>query len=238
MAHSEHLTVRELGLTDYDDALRRQLGFVERVRAQTSGDTLLLTEHRPVVTAGRASESRDVPADGVLEAKSIALRQASRGGQVTYHGPGQLVGYPIVDLRRLGRDLHAYVEGLESALIRALRALGVEGRSRTGLRGVWVDDRKIASIGVAVRRWISYHGFALNVDCDLTPFDLITPCGLPGVQMTSLADELAREIDPCRVKRAVVDALATQFGYDAVSGAPAGSGSDTSRTVRLQSQTP
>ena len=131
MAHGNQLTVCELGLTDYDDALRRQLGLVEGVRAGRSGDTLLLTEHEPVITVGRAAMPDDAPPGGVLEAGAIAVREASRGGQVTYHGPGQLVGYPIVDLRELGRDLHAYVESLEAALIGALTQSGLTSTAKS-----------------------------------------------------------------------------------------------------------
>jgi len=139
--------------------------------------------------------------------------ETGRGGDVTWHGPGQLVGYPIVDLDRRGRDLHRYLRDLEEVLIRVLAAFGVPGRRESGRTGVWVGPAKIASIGIAVRRWIAWHGFALNVAPDLSGFAAIVPCGLSGVRMTSLAEQLAPDPPPApeRVQQQVIEAFAAVF---------------------------
>lgn len=160
-----------------------------------------------------------MPDTETLDRAGIELHEITRGGKVTYHGPGQLVGYPILDLRGLfdGRpDLHAYIQGIETVLVQALQDLGIPAQSREGLRGVWVQSRKIASIGVAVRGWVSYHGFALNVCNDLSPFRLIEPCGLPDVEMTSMSVELGREVTVAEAAEAVVGRFAKHFGMTAL----------------------
>jgi lipoate-protein ligase B len=207
------LCVELLGRTGYVEALALQTARVRERRLGTRGDCLLLTEHDPVVTVGRATGASEAPDAVALRAARIALHEASRGGKVTYHGPGQLVGYPIVDLRPRGKDLHRFVECLQAALIRALREMGVAATSCDGLRGVWVDGRKIASIGVAVRGWVTYHGFALNVCGDLSAFDLICPCGIMGVRMTSIAEELPSAPAWNQVQGMVVEAVVAEFGY-------------------------
>ena len=239
-AGDNQLSVLCLGRTKYDEALKWQLDLVEWRREGAIGDTLILTEHEPVVTLGRASEPEDTPDPRVLARHGIAVCEASRGGKATYHGPGQLVGYPIVDLRARGEDctggvrapalhvdlragggdLHRYVGDLEAALIGALARLGIEAQSRPGLRGVWVGSRKIASIGVAVRRWVAYHGFALNVDCDLEPFRLFAPCGIKDLEMTTVAEVLGREIDWNLLEAGVVEELVAQLGYEATAPHP------------------
>lgn len=213
------LTVVDLGRTRYAQALARQTELLALRRRDCVGDTLLLTEHEPVVTLGRSTEEPGMPDAEALERAGIELHEATRGGKVTYHGPGQLVGYPILDLRALfdGRpDLHRFVQGIETVLVQALQDLGIPAQSREGLRGVWVQCRKIASIGVAVRGWVSYHGFALNVCNDLSPFRLIEPCGLPDVEMTSMSVELGREVAVGEVAGAVVDRFAEHFGMTAL----------------------
>ncbi len=186
------LDCRWLGRIAYAPALARQDALVEsKIRdPQGTPDTLLLLEHDPIYTIGRTSDRSSL---GLLAAElPHPVQTTNRGGQATYHGPGQLVGYPILDLSRRGRDLHRYLRALEEILIEAMARHGVAGRRMEGLTGVWAaEGRKIASIGVGVRRWVSQHGFALNVQGGeaLTPFRAITPCGLADVTMTSLETE-------------------------------------------------
>jgi lipoate-protein ligase B len=199
---------------EYGRALAWQLEFVRWRRAGRIGDCVLLLEHEPVVTVGRGAEDSDRVPRELLLAHGIAVYESSRGGQATYHGPGQLVGYPIIHLRERDRglDLHAYLDDLERALVLGLARLGVEARRRAGLRGVWVGERKIASIGVAVRGWVTYHGFALNVCNDLAAFRLIVPCGLPDVEMTSVARETGRPVTLHAASAAVLLGLGEVWG--------------------------
>lgn len=186
------LVIRWLGRVPYAEALAQQEQLVARKAADpTAPDELLLLEHEPVYTIGRTPDQSSLREAGALPHPVI---QTNRGGQATYHGPGQLVGYPILDLRVRGQDLHRHLRALEEVLILALRDYGIEAVRCEGLTGVWVGERKIASIGVGVRRWISMHGFALNVGPDLSAFAAITPCGIAGVEMTSLSRELGREV--------------------------------------------
>jgi lipoyl(octanoyl) transferase len=176
----------------YEQGLRLQEQHVDAILAGTGSDTILLLEHEPVYTIGRLRDQ-----SSLRDAASLPypVFETNRGGQATYHGPGQLVGYPILDLNPRGRNLHAHLRSLEEALIRACVDFGVQAGRREGLTGVWVENRKLASIGVGVRKWISMHGFAINVsNQSLPPFFAITPCGLDGVSMTSLATEAGREI--------------------------------------------
>jgi lipoyl(octanoyl) transferase len=192
------LEVRELGRVGYGDALKLQDELVAARRRGEGADTLLLLEHPPVVTLGRSAHGEHLlVAEDVLAARGVELFEVARGGDVTYHAPGQLVGYPIVDLgARDARDVHAWLRTLEEILGAALAELGVPWRRVPGWTGVFVDTpenvrpRKIASIGVGVRGWVTLHGFALNVDLDLAGFDAIVPCGLSAVEMTSIAREL------------------------------------------------
>lgn len=182
------MTHRWLGTdVSYEDALRLQEDLVAQNQANDGSNTLLQLEHSPVYTIGR---TRDQSSLGDLTHLPFPVVEINRGGQATFHGPGQLVGYPIVDLREQGRDLHRYLRVLEEVLLTTLQHFGVTAQRRDGLTGVWVEDRKIASIGVGVRKWIAMHGFALNVtpEC-LGGFQAITPCGLDGVSMTCLHDE-------------------------------------------------
>ena len=179
-------------LIDYQDGLRLQERAVAAILDGTGGESVLLLEHRPVYTIGRLRDQSSLGDAGTLP---HPVYETNRGGQATYHGPGQLVGYPILDLSSRGRDLHLHLRGIEDALIRACAAFGVAAGRRENLTGVWVANRKLASIGVGVRKWVSMHGFALNIthEC-LPPFLAITPCGLDGVTMTSLAAEAGRAI--------------------------------------------
>jgi lipoyl(octanoyl) transferase len=179
------LAIGRPGVVDYALASALQERLVAERGAQAD-DVLLLLEHPPVYTLGRGADPTFL---GEAAGGVVAIVRSSRGGQVTYHGPGQLVGYPILDLRRHRCDVRWYVAQLEGVLIAVLARFGIEAERRAGAPGVWTDGRKIASIGVAIRRWVTWHGFALNVGPDLTPFERITPCGISGVRMTSLARE-------------------------------------------------
>ena len=184
---NEQLLTRWLGRIDYGRALAMQDDLVARKHADHSlDDELLLLEHEPVYTIGRTPDQSSLRGAAHLPHPLFPI---NRGGQATYHGPGQLVGYPIVDLRRCGQDLHRYLRWIEDGLIGLLDSLGVDAQTRSGLTGVWLDDRKIASIGVGVRHWITMHGFALNVCGDLSAFDHIVPCGIANVTMTSIEKE-------------------------------------------------
>ena len=235
------LAVADLGVVPYAVALERQRALAEdRLAGRLDHDTLLLLEHPPVVTLGRGTQAGSLPvAPELLRRRGIDVFEIERGGDVTYHGPGQLVGYPILDLAADGlrRDLHWFLRQLEAALVDALAALGLPAGRRDGYTGVWTADgaRKIASIGIHVRQWVTWHGFALNVTTDLSPFDLIVPCGIPGVVMTSVAMELEARthgrtqaaVPPPgkagaapprdlmrRTRDAVVAAFVRTFGYD------------------------
>ena len=181
------MITRWLGRLAYAEALALQEKLVaEKIADPATPDTQLLLEHEPVYTIGRTpdrSSLRDVAA------LPHPLIVTGRGGQATYHGPGQLIGYPILDLKTRGQDLHRYLRALEKMLITVCAHYGVAGQRREGLTGVWVGEKKIASIGIGVRRWVSLHGFALNVGGDLAPYRAITPCGIGGVEMTSLERE-------------------------------------------------
>jgi len=196
------------GLMAYRDAQAHQEILVGQ-RPHWSYDLLILLEHPPVIPFGRNTKQGHLlwPAE-TLQAAGIECAASQRGGDITLHSPGQLVGYPIVDLNHFHRDLHRYLRLLEMVLIRTLADYGLEGESIPGKTGVWVEARKIASIGLAVRRWISYHGFALNIDNDLAAFDAIVPCGLPGVTVTSMSRELGRPVD----KNSVAEAVIHHFG--------------------------
>ena len=184
--------VIQAGRVPYDEALAWQRGLAqERIAGRLAHDVLLLLEHPPVITLGRSSHAEHVLAP---DAEGIAVFEIERGGDVTYHGPGQLVGYPILDLTHHRQDLHWYLRTLEQALIDALAQLGIPAERNPGYTGVWTSagKRKIASIGVHVKQWVTWHGFALNVTTDLSGFDRIVPCGISGVEMTSIEREGGR----------------------------------------------
>ncbi len=179
-------------LVTYQDGLRLQQQHVDAILAGDGAETVILLEHEPVYTIGRLRDQ-----SSLRDATSLPFPvvETNRGGQATFHGPGQLVGYPIFDLNRRGRDLHEHLRMLEDVLIRSCAEFGVTAGRRDGLTGVWVENRKLASIGVGVRKWISMHGFAINItDESLPPFFAITPCGLDGVRMTSMQSEIGRAI--------------------------------------------
>jgi len=227
---SRVLSVTDLGLLHYADALSLQRRLADdRLAGRLEHDLLLLVEHPPVVTLGRGTRDTSLPLDPeALRRRGIEVFEVERGGDVTYHGPGQLVGYPIFDLRQHREDLHWYLRQLEEALIVALAEFGIAAERNPGYTGVWTKGRKIASIGVHAKQWVTWHGFALNVTTELSAFDLIVPCGIPGVVMTSLARALdaqahrrtdAQERLGAEVREAVVRAFRDVFAFEATEAA-------------------
>lgn len=203
------LLVQDLGVVPYRDALDLQESLVARKLEGDARDYLLLLEHEPVYTLGRAADPADLrDADHKL---GVAAIRVGRGGGVTFHGPGQLVAYPIVDLRNFGCDVGSYVGRLEQVLIEVCGGFGVEATRRADARGVWVKDAKIASIGIQIRRWIAFHGVALNVSTDLLFFERIAPCRMPGVRMTTLENETARPCSLADVGAHFVSAFENEF---------------------------
>jgi lipoyl(octanoyl) transferase len=186
------MLVRWLGRIGFEQALALQEEIVRRKTGIGAPDELLLLEHDPVYTIGRTPDQSSLREAAQLPHPVV---QINRGGQATYHGPGQLVGYPILDLKKRGQDLHRYLRALEEILIETLLGYSIRAQRREGLTGVWIGEKKIASIGVGVRHWISMHGFALNVCGDLSPFYNITPCGISGVEMTSIERECGHPVD-------------------------------------------
>jgi lipoyl(octanoyl) transferase len=205
------LHVHWLGRKDFASALALQEKIVAAKREDPSQlDELLLLEHEPVYTIGRTPDQSSLSATGRIRRGELGaahlphpLFAINRGGQATYHGPGQLMGYPIIDLRRCGHDLHKYLRWLEQLLIEVLAEYGIAATQREALTGVWVEDRKIASIGVGVRHWITMHGFALNVSGDLSPFNHIVPCGIDNVAMTSMEKETGAAFSVLDVEMAI-----------------------------------
>jgi lipoyl(octanoyl) transferase len=195
------LQVRWLGRMEFADALALQEEIVAKKREDRSlGDELLLLEHEAVYTIGRTPDKSSLLGSARLPHPLFAI---NRGGQATYHGPGQLMGYPIIDLRRCGQDLHRYLRWLEQLLIELLVDYGIAASRRESLTGVWVGQRKIASIGVGVRHWITMHGFALNVCGDLSPFNYIIPCGINNIAMTSMEKETGSAFSVLDIARAL-----------------------------------
>ncbi len=209
------LEVIEAGTVPYGEGLQWQRQLAEdRIAGRLSHDVLLLLEHPPVVTLGRNSQAAHL-----LQPAGIEVFEVERGGDVTFHGPGQLVGYPILDLSAYRKDLHWYLRTLEQALIEALGQLDIAGERNPGFTGVWTRGKKIASIGIHVKQWVTWHGFALNVSTDLADFERIVPCGIPGVIMTSVQRERgagSREQLWQESVAAVVKGFETVFGVNPI----------------------
>jgi lipoyl(octanoyl) transferase len=185
------LSVYRLGRIEYGAAFALQEQLVAARQQQQISDTLLLLEHEPVITLGRGAKHENVLASReLLAAQGVALHETGRGGDVTYHGPGQLVGYPILDLNPDRRDVRKYVNNLEEVMIRIAAHYGLQAGRIKGLNGTWVEDRKLGAVGVRIQRWVTLHGFALNVSTNLSAFDLIVPCGIKDKRVTSLEQEL------------------------------------------------
>jgi len=217
-AREKILTICGLQKMPYREALELQLALRERC-AETKGHEsfLMLLEHPPVITLGRAGDRSDILASAEeLASRGIEVAETSRGGRITFHGPGQLVMYPIVDLSMRGRDLHRYLRDLEGWLMRLCESYGLNAGRVEGRTGVWVGSDKIAAIGIAVRRWVSYHGVALNVATDLSYFDLIVPCGFHDRGVTSMARELGRAPGLDEVAERAAALFCEEFGFSSV----------------------
>jgi lipoyl(octanoyl) transferase len=213
------LEVRRLGLIGYDDALNLQRELVEERRADRIPDLLLLLQHRPVITLGVRSEiarANVVATDERLADLGIAVHETGRGGDVTYHGPGQIVGYPILDLRPDRCDVHKYVRDLEEVMIRTCVDYGVTAGRISGLSGTWVGAEKIGAIGIRISRWITSHGFAFNVSTNLDHFKLIVPCGISDRGVTSLEKATGQTIPLPEVEDAIVRRFAEVFERQAI----------------------
>jgi lipoyl(octanoyl) transferase len=222
------LTVVDLGMMAYGAALELQRAAASaRIAGVLSDDLLLLVEHPPVITLGRGTKPGHLMAsEGLLRTRGVELFEVERGGDITFHGPGQLVGYPIIDLKTHRQDLHWYLRQVEESIIQAMAAVGLPCVRNTGLTGVWTSGihapdgarlRKIASIGVHARDWVTWHGFALNMTTDLSYFNLIVPCGISNVTMTTMQKELGAEFPRAeRVAGEVERSLASLFGLEPI----------------------
>jgi lipoyl(octanoyl) transferase len=211
------LWIVRVGLVPYAEAFEAQRRIAEARAAERVPDVLVLLEHPPVYTKGRRTTPAELPmGEDWYRMQGIEVCETDRGGRVTYHGPGQLVGYPIVSLKPYGDDVHAYVRGLERVVIDALAEHGVEAEAVDGLTGIWVGDRKIGSIGVHVSRGVTTHGFAVNVNNDLQPFEWVVPCGIDGCRVTSLTRELGAEHDLDRFADTISRRFAEVFEREAV----------------------
>ncbi len=215
------LDVVDLGVQPYHETLELQRALrLARIDGSLRHDTLLLVEHPSVYTLGRSTRATSLPLPlDALRARGAAVEEIERGGDVTWHGPGQLVGYPIILLSQHREDLHWYLRALEEAIIDALAVFGISAERVPGKTGVWTGGKKIASLGIHVKQWVTLHGFALNVDPDLSWFDAIVPCGIAGVQMTSVAEVLPAGADRgalrSRIREAVVLSLCNTFALTA-----------------------
>jgi lipoyl(octanoyl) transferase len=210
------LEVRRLGTVGYQEALDLQARLVEERRSGAVPDLLLLLQHPPVITLGvktRHNRTNIVASDAQLAEAGVGIFESGRGGDVTYHGPGQLVGYPILDLNPDRRDVHRYVRDVEQALIEAVATFGIAAERVPGLTGIWVGNEKLAAIGVRISRWITSHGFALNVSTDLSHFDLIVPCGIQGRGVTSMHQLIGKPVEMADVEAAVSDAFSQVFAF-------------------------
>ena len=215
------LVVRRLGRLGYAEGVELQKSLVQQRVAGEIDDTLLIVEHPPVITLGVKTRGNlaNVRADAdALAAQGVEVHESGRGGDVTFHGPGQLVGYPIIDLKPDRQDVHRYVRDLEEVLIRTAADFGIEAGRVKGFSGAWVGDVKLAAIGVRISRWVTSHGFALNVSTDLAGFSLIVPCGITDRGVTSLSALLGRDVPMAGVERSVVTHFAAVFDRETVDG--------------------
>jgi len=204
--------VLNLGLVSYEKAYDLQKKFHKFRREGKTDDLLLLLEHEPVVTVGRRSNRDNIlVSEEFLHSKGIRVFEIDRGGDVTLHCPGQLVGYPILDLKFHGKNIHRYLRNLEEVIMRSLKVYGVDAQRIENYTGVWVGDKKVASIGVGVKGWVSFHGFALNINPDLSYFSLIRPCGFEGRMVTSVEEILGRAVEPASVRYHLIEHFGEVF---------------------------
>lgn len=213
----------DLGLIPYAEALTLQRRLATLRVDDRMGDVLLLSEHSPVITLGRSGQKTHlrIP-ESSLAALGVEFYEVERGGDITYHGPGQLVGYPILNLADHGRDIHRYLRQLEAVLIMTLSDFGITAGRSAGRTGVWVGDSKIASLGIHVSRWVTRHGFALNVNVNLAPFQLIVPCGIRDAKVTSMEQELSGPISVREVAAALITYFEAEFGVSFVPASSTG----------------
>ncbi len=210
----DRLKTLRLGMVDYQKALDLQISLIEKRRKEEIEDVLLLLEHPPTFTMGRSSKTEHLlESQDDLKRHGIHFEVISRGGDITYHGPGQLVGYPILDLDRFDRDIHQYLRNIEEMIIEALGDYEIKAERIKGFTGVWVNREKIASIGVGIKKWITYHGFALNVNTDLSYFDMMVPCGIPDVKMTSMKKLLGNRsnLKMAEVETSIINSFSKVF---------------------------
>ena len=220
MGSERRLIIRRLGRVAYADALALQRALVEERKTGAIDDQLLLVEHPHVLTLGVRGDggrSHILASSDLLASRSIEVHEAGRGGDITYHGPGQIVGYPIVDLKPDRQDVHRYVRDIEEVLIRTAADYGIDAGRVEGLTGVWVGREKLAAIGVRIARWVTSHGFALNVTTDLDYFNLIVPCGIADRGVTSLERLLGRPVDRADVEDHIIAHFCRQFGRSAAA---------------------
>ncbi len=210
---SSKFNVVDLGQQDYKEVWDIQKIIHEKRVQEKLCNTLLLVEHNPVITMGKSGKTLNLLlSPKVLEKKGIAYYEIERGGDVTYHGPGQLVGYPLFNVKKGLAGIRPFVNKMEDAIITTLAEFGISGEKQEKMIGVWAEEKKICSIGIAVKRWVSFHGFALNVNTDLEHFDLIVPCGLKNVTMTSMREILQKQVDFDKVKQSIIDSFSSVFG--------------------------
>ena len=190
------MRIIDLGITDFLEAYKFQIELIEKISKGISEDTLLIAEHKSVITIGRKGSWGNIfKSREYLSSRGIDILNVDRGGDVTYHAPGQLIAYPIFRLEDEGRSIHRFLQFLEEIGCHFLHQFGLTAAVKPGLRGIWVDDKKVGSIGIGIKKWVTYHGLAININIDLEPFSFIRPCGIEGVEITSVKNLLGREVD-------------------------------------------
>lgn len=215
-SNSWHLL--KFGITGYEQAHNLQKQILQNRIDDKCLDHLILLQHNPVITVGRGGDNNNIiTPKSILESFGISVYEIERGGDVTYHGPGQITGYPIIDLRNYKKDVHWYLRQLEEVIIEVLAEYNIIGKRVKEYTGVWVDDEKIAAIGVAVKKWVTYHGFAFNVNPNLSHFKLINPCGITDKEVTSLAKILGRDVEISEVEKKIISAFEMIFNVKIIS---------------------